>query len=160
MKLAPPPRTALALLLLLAATITPIACADADPTPTPQLISASLLIEPNPAAPQWFDLSASKGVDAYELLAAAVDGNLEADWYPAFRSHFVQSIQSVAPSGPQFWSVFLWNETASDGRGAWEPLPVGADLFSVKNGHIMAWALVEYDPNSPNLPQTLPPPGN
>ncbi len=153
MALASISRSLLIAVLLLTATIAVAACS--EEAPTPELISASLLIE-TPTSAQWFDLSIDKGTDGYELLEAATDGNIEAEWYPAFRSHFVQAIQGVAPQGSEFWSVFVWNETASDGAGAWEPLPIGADLFSVKGGHVMGWALVEYNPDAPQLPQSLP----
>ena len=142
-------------LLLLAATVAVAACS--EDAPTPELISASLLIEADPASPQWYeDLSLNKGVDGYELLEAATGGDIESEWYPEYRSHFVQTILGVAPEGSQYWSVFVWNETAADGAGAWEPLPVGADLFSVKDGHVLGWALVEYDPDNPALPQATP----
>lgn len=123
------------------------------PTATPTLIQASLLIEADESAPTWHrDIEAPKGVDGYELLETAVDGDLEADWFPEFRAHFVKAILGVAPEGAEFWGVFLWNE----GNEAWEPLPVGADLFSVKDGHVMAWALVEYDADAPQLPVNTP----
>ena len=61
-------------------------------------------------------------------------------------------IKGIAPNEGQFWSVFLWNENSLK----WEPLNVGADLFSVKSGHIMAWSLVKYDPANPQTPKQLP----
>lgn len=150
-------RSAIALLLLLAAALAPVACGEDAPAPTPELIGASLLIEADPASSEWFrDLSLEKGVDGYELLEAATGGEVEAEWYPQYRSHFVKAIQGVAPEGADFWGVFVWNETANDGAGAWEPLPIGADLFSVKDGHVMAWALVAYNPDAPQLPQAQP----
>ena len=79
-------------------------------------------------------------------------GNLEADWFPEFRSHFVKAIGGTAPEGAEFWGVFLWNEHSA----GWEPLPVGADLLSVKDGHVIGWALVEFDPDQPQLPVSLP----
>ena len=80
--------------------------------------------------------------DGYELLEIALDGEIESEWFPEYRSHFVKTILTVEPKGAEFWGVFVWNETTS----GWEPLPIGADLFSVKDGHVMAWALVEYNP--------------
>ena len=86
------------------------------------------------------------------LLEAAVEGDLESEYSAQYRSHFVSSILGIAPEGSAYWGVFLWNETA----GAWEPLPVGADLFSVKDGHVMGWALIEYDPDNPRTPTSKP----
>ena len=140
----------LALALLLAAVA--VACdrgADASGTP----VNASLLVEASPDDPRWFrDIEVPEGTDGYELLEIAVDGELESEFYAEFRSHFVESILGVAAEQPQFWAVFVWNE----GNAGWEPLPVGADLFSVKEDHVMAWALVEYDPDTPQLPVATP----
>jgi hypothetical protein len=118
-----------------------------------QSIRASVLVEADPAEPHWVrGFEMPKGTDGYELLEAAVDGELEADWFPEFHSYFVRSIKGIEPQGGEFWGVFVWN----DSTGAWEPLPVGADLFSVKQGHVMAWALVDFDPSSPQVPLTKP----
>ena len=148
---------AAALLLPLAALLLfagfAVRCDSSAPETAPALIKASVLIEADASAPDWRrDVEALKGVDGYELLDLAVDGDLEADWFPEFRAHFIKEILGVAPEGSEFWGVFLWN----DGNGAWEPLPVGADLFSVKDGHVMAWALVEYDAENPQLPSSAP----
>lgn len=150
-------RAGAAALLLLAALLLfagfAVRCGSPAPTATPALIQTSLLIEADESAPTWRrNIEAPKGVDGYELLEMAVDGDLEADWFPEFRAHFVKEILGVAPEGSEFWGVFAWNE----GNAAWEPLPVGADLFSVKDGHVMAWALVEYDADNPQTPVNTP----
>ena len=116
-------------------------------------INASVLVEATADDPQWFrDVAVDKGTDGYELLLAATGGDIEAEWFAEFRSHFVKEILGVAPEGNAFWGIFVWNENTP----GWEPLPVGADLFSVKEGHVMGWALVEFDPDSPQLPVALP----
>lgn len=140
-------------LLLAAALAAAAGCGSPAPEAAPALIEASVLIEADASAPDWRrDIEAPKGVDGYELLEMAVDGDLEADWHPEFRAHFVKEILGAAPEGSEFWGVFIWNE----GNGAWEPLPVGADLFSVKDGHVMAWALVEFDAENPQTPANTP----
>ena len=124
-----------------------------DAAETGQAITATLLVEADSSDPRWTrELEVPKGTDGYEFLDAAVGGEIESDWFPEFRSHFVKSIQGIEPEGAQFWGVFVWNE----GSEGWEPLPVEADLFSVKQGHVMAWALVEYDPDSQQLPVSTP----
>jgi hypothetical protein len=111
------------------------------------------LVEPNAGESTWFrDVSVPKGTDGYELLEAAVEGELVSEWYAEFRAHFVTSVLGNEPEGSEFWAVFVWDE----GTSAWSPLPVGADLYSVKQGHIMGWALVEYDPDSPQVPTGTP----
>ncbi len=157
-------RSALCLLLLIAAAVAVAACNDDPSTPEPIAASvlpivASVLIEADAASPQWFrDVTVPKGIDGYELLKEVAEGDIAADWFPEFRAHFVKEVLGVAPEGSEFWGVFVWNENANDKAGGWEPLPVGADLFSVKDGHIMGWALVEFDPDQPQLPVSLPSP--
>jgi hypothetical protein len=142
----------LLLTLLASLSLVAVACGSEQDLTAPP-ITASVLVESEAGEGTWFrDVSVPKGTDGYELLGAAVDGDLEAEWYAEFRSHFVGSVLGSKPVGSEFWGVFVWNE----GRAAWEPLPVGADLYSVKEGHIMGWALVEYDPDSPQVPTSTP----
>ena len=129
------------------------ACGGGPAATAVPVITASLLVESSPGNPYWArDIAVEQGSNGYELLEAATEGELVAEWYPEFRSHFVQEIRGVAPQGAAFWGVFVWNE---DTLG-WEPLSVGADLFTVEDGHIMAWALVEFVPDSPQLPVNRP----
>ena len=115
-------------------------------------IQASIFID-SPTTPEWVnDISIPKGTDGFELLELSVNNEMISEWYPEYRSHFVKEIKGVAPIGNEYWSVFLWNENSLK----WEPLTVGADLFSVKDGDTMAWALVEFDPDSPQLPSQKP----
>ncbi len=140
-------RALLAIVLLAAAA----ACARVELDAPP--ITVSVLVEPSSGGARWFrDVEVPKGTDGYELLESVTDGELEAEWFPEFRSHFVSGILGVAPEGAQFWGVFVWNET----NAGWEPLPVGADLYSVKDGHVMGWALIEFDPDMPQLPVSTP----
>ena len=130
-----------------------VTAACSGPPAEASTIAASVLVEPSGDAAQWFrDVGVPDGTDGYELLLAATDGQVEAEYFAEFRSHFVETVLGVAPQGQQFWGVFLWN----DQSGAWEPLQYGADWFSVKDGHIMAWALVEYSPDTPQLPASQP----
>ena len=119
-------RAGAAALLLLAALLlsagVAVGCGSSAPAATPALIQASLLIEADESAPTWHrGIEAPKGVDGYELLETAVDGDLEADWFPEFRAHFVKEILGVAPEGSEFWGVFVWNEGIVKGENLLEP---------------------------------------
>jgi hypothetical protein len=129
-----------------------VACgSDVDLSAPP--ITASVLVEVDDADARWFrDVEVPKGTDGYEFLEAAVEGELVAEWYPEFRSHFITAIDGTAAEGSAFWGFFLWNK----GTSGWEPATIGADLLSVKQDHIMAWALVEYDPDNPQIPTSTP----
>jgi len=142
---------ALVFLALLFAAIA-VAC-DSNAGPSAPPITASVLVEVSDGDARWFrDVEVPKGTDGYEFLDAAVEGALVAGWHPEFRSHFVSEIGNVAAEGSAFWGFFLWNE----GTSSWEPATSGADLLSVKQDHIMAWALVEYDPDNPQIPNSQP----
>lgn len=142
---------ALVLPLLLLAVVS-TACGGV-PLDTASVITASVLVEPSAGEAHWYrDMEIPSGTDGYELLAAATGGQVEADYFPEFRSHFVKTVLGIAPEGQQSWAAFLWNEHS----GSWEPLPYGADWLSVKEGHIMGWALVEYSPDTPQLPTSQP----
>ena len=144
-------KSGLALLALLLAAVAVACDSDADSSTPP--ITASVLVEVSDADARWFrDVEVPKGTDGYEFLEAAVDGELVAEWYPEFRSHFVTGIDGVAADGTAFWGFFLWNESTS----GWEPSTIGADLLSVKQDHVMGWTLVEFDPDNPQLPTSTP----
>jgi len=141
----------LAVVALAATALLAAACG--SDAPAVGNITASLLVEDGAGGARWFrDLKVPDGTDGYELLEAAVEGELEATWSAEFQSHFVTGILGDSPEGSAFWGVFVWN----DDRSAWEPLTVGADLFSVEQGRVMGWALIEYDPDNPQLPVSVP----
>ena len=99
-----------------------------------------MLIEPDPDLPQWFrDVEVPQGYDAYQLTELVTGGDLEATWYPSFRSHLVESIRGVKNEGSRFWLVYLWDESNEE----WTLLPVGADWFSLKDGHTLAWSYAD-----------------
>ena len=124
-----------ALALLLALSVLG-ACAGDDPAVQPETIQVSMLIQQEGQDPQWFrDVEVPKGTDAYELTFLVTDGDMQATFYAAFRSHFVEAIFGVEGQGASYWLTWVWSESQS----AWEPLPVGADLYSLKDGHVLAW---------------------
>lgn len=137
--------------LLLGCLLLLAACTRAAPLATPTLaptIRASLLVQLPRGEARWLrDVAVPKGTDAYELTEVATKGEVKAKWYPALRSHFVEAVLGVENQAPYYWLLFLWDE----GQKKWEPVPVGADLLSVKDGHVLAWAYTDtsQDPASP-----------
>ena len=144
-------KSGLALLALLLAAAAGACGSDVDSPALP--ITASVLVEVSDTDARWFrDVEVRKGTDGYEFLEVAVEGELAAEWHPEFRSHFVTGIDGIAAEGAAFWGFFLWNESTS----GWEPSTIGADLLSVKQDHVMGWALVEFDLDNPQLPVSTP----
>jgi hypothetical protein len=96
-----------------------------------------MLIEKNGDEHQWFrDVQVPKGYDAYQLSELVLGEEIESDWFAAYQSHFVKSIMGKANHGNHAWILYLWDGFDQ----AWEPLPVGADWFSLEEGHILAWS--------------------
>ena len=101
----------------------------------------------------WFrDFEVLKGANAYELTEQATEGDLESTYYASFFSHFVESIMGVANEGANYWLIYQWNDSAEQ----WEPLPVGADLFSLKDGHVLAWSYTDTSLEERQLPSVNP----
>ncbi|MEK9659238.1 MAG: hypothetical protein VW450_04755 [Chloroflexota bacterium] len=138
-------------LLVLLAALALAGCGAANPAEG--TVRADVLVEPAPGEGVWHrGVELTGGASAYDLLAAAVGEGLEAEWYAEYKAHFITAIGAVAPEGNAFWAVFTWNA----GTQRWEPLPVGADAHVVSDGEVMGWAVVTYDPETPQLPQTRP----
>jgi len=125
-----------------------------EPAPVETLyIQVSLLVHVNENDVRWFrDVEVPHGTNGYELTEIVTEGNLESTYYPAFFSHFVESLFGIANQNPHFWLTYLWNE----GQQQWEPLPVGADLFSLKNGHFLAWSYTD-NSQQPSRPHSVTP---
>ena len=111
----------------------------ATPTPLPT-IQVSLLVHISEEDERWFrDMEVPQGTDAYGLTELATEGDLNATYYAQYRSHFVQGLFGVENADPRFWLIYRWNES----EAAWEPLPVGADRFSLKEEDVLAWAYAD-----------------
>ena len=116
-------------------------------------IQVSLLIQVSEDDVRWFrDVGVPKGTNAYELTERVTEGDLESTYYAAFFSHFVEALLGVASEGSNYWLTFLWNES----QAQWEPLPVGADLFSLKDGHVLAWSYTDTSQEPSQLPSMTP----
>ena len=131
---------ALGLLAVVGLVLALTACGTREDSAGPATIKVSMLIQSGEQDARWFrDVEVDKGIDAYELTEKVTEGDLEATYSAPYRSHFVGSILGVENENPKFWLIFAWSEP----QEKWEPLPVGADLYSVKDGHILAWYLAD-----------------
>ncbi|MDA1036367.1 MAG: hypothetical protein O3B65_05740 [Chloroflexi bacterium] len=116
-------------------------------------VTGRVLVEADASDARWFDdVSLPEGGNGYELLEAAVEGDLEATFSSEFGSHFVSSILGTKPEGNAFWGLFVWNADVA----GWEPSMVGADQITIEDGYVMGWAIIEFDPDNPQLPTSLP----
>ena len=122
----------------------------ATPLPT---INVSMLIHVSEDDMRWFrDFEVLKGTNAYELTEQVTEGDLESTYYASFFSHWVESIMGVPNEAPYYWLIFQWNGSAEQ----WEPLPVGADLFSLKDGHVLAWSYTDTSLDPQPVPSVVP----
>ena len=150
------PRVAAWASLLIVSLLVAAACTQASPTPTAtpkvETIKVSMLIQSSEKDAQWFrNVEVAKGTDAYELTEKVTQNNLHAPYYAVYRSHFVDAILGVANKNPNFWLIYDWSESEKK----WEPLPVGADLYSLKDGHVLAWYYADTT-NKGALPTATP----
>ena len=131
-----------AFLVALLATPVLAACGGADApegTPVPTF-TVSLLVHLNEDDERWFrDVEVSKGTNAYEFTELVTEGDMDATWYPAYRTHFVDAIMGLKNANPNFWLIYQWSES----QGQWEPLSVGADRFSLMDDDVLAWAYAD-----------------
>ena len=131
------------LLPVLILSVTLAACTDQQPAPAPtatpqpvETVQVNLLIAVEDGDDRWYrNFEVPQGTDAYQLTQMVTGGNMEATYYPEYRAHFVESVAGVAGQGSNYWIIWLW----SDFNDKWEVLPVGADFFSLKEGHTLAW---------------------
>ena len=112
-------------------------------------INVSVLIHGSSDDFRWFrDVETTEGSNAYELTKTVVQGDLESTYYASLFSHLVESIFGKRNEDPNYWTIFLWD----DNQKQWAPLPLGADLFSLKNGHVIGWVYTEYGQEVLGLP--------
>ena len=143
------------LLAVFAVSAVVVGCAqDESPATTPvPTIQVSLLIHVSEDDVRWFRyFEVVKGTNAYELTEQATEGELESTHYAAFFSHWVDSIMGVPNEAPNYWLIFQWNGSTDQ----WEPLPVGADLFSLKDGHVLAWSYTDTSLDPQPVPSVTP----
>ena len=113
------------------------------------MINVSVLIHESTDDFQWFrNVETTEGSNAYELTKTVVQGDLESTYYASMFSHLVESIFGKRNEDPNYWIIFLWD----DNQHKWAPLPLGADLFSLKDGHVIGWVYTEYGQEALGLP--------
>ena len=111
-------------------------CGDGDDASQTETIRVSMLIQVDENDARWFrDVEVPKGTDGYELTEKVTEGDLKSTYYSSFRSHLVEGLLGTDNSDSKYWIIYGWSESQSK----WEPLPVGADLYSLKDGHVLAW---------------------
>ncbi len=85
------------------------------------------------------------GWNAYTYTVVALNGSVQATWYPSFQEHFVVGLVGVSATGSNAW--FVWNYTG----GRWLALSTGSNGLQLHNGTSFAWTLCGYDQNfNPN----------
>jgi hypothetical protein len=105
-------------------------------TPQATTLAATMLIQANSDDVQWFrNIEMPIGSTAWELTRAVAKDRLEATYYGAFGSHFVDSLFGMKNKDPYFWLFFQWNGTSK----AWEPVMVGADNLTLLDEMVLAW---------------------
>lgn len=142
----------LGLLTVIGLVLALTACGAKEKAAEPTTIKVSMLIQSSAQDAKWFrNVEVKKGTDAYELTEVVTQGNLKATYSALYRSHFVEAILGVENKNPKFWLIYAWSEP----QKKWEPMPVGADLYSLKDGHILAWYYADTT-NEGALPTATP----
>jgi len=126
---------------------------EAPNSTTVSTIHVTVLIQLSEDDMRWFrDVEIPNGTNAYEIAERVTEGDLESTYYTAFFSHFVEAMLGVTNEGASYWLTFLWNAN----QDQWEPLTVGADLFFLEEGHVLAWAYRDTSVGSNQLPSVTP----
>jgi hypothetical protein len=115
-------------------------------------IKVTMLIEMDEKDARWFrDIEVPKGMNGYELTEKVTDGHLQSTYYPSLRAHFVQGLLGKGNGDNKYWAIYIWSES----ENKWEPIPVGVDLYSLKDGHVLGWYQVPAD-RSDRAPSATP----
>ena len=103
-------------------------------------VQASVLVEFTQEEYQWFrNIPVHQPIDAYALTESVTEGHLTATYYPTLRSHMINSLLGREANSIYYWALWRWNTNVD----AWELIPVGADLFIIKNTEVHAWKLTD-----------------
>ncbi len=108
--------------------------------------SVNLRLDFGNGTKRWYNGTAIQpGWNAYIVTLLAMNGKVQATWYPSYGEHFVTAIGGVQnnPRASQGWLLWTWNSTAR-----WKQTSVGPDLLPMYNGSVFAWTFCAYDPNT------------
>lgn len=107
------------------------------------LIRASVLFDFGNGTRRWYnETQIEPGWNLYIATVIMMNGNVNAQWYPQFGSHFVTGIAGVTNTKTNFWYIWAYNKTTS-----WQLAQVGADQLKMYNGSIYAWTFCAADQN-------------
>ncbi len=127
-------------------TQSPAPAVGAAPCPTVNVscISVNTLINYGNTTAVWHNKSdVPASWNFYELTSHIA--NVTATYYgPPLNEHLVTGIDGVQQSGASSWRLWVFCQS----RTSWVFSQVGADLVSLRNRSILAWAF-ESDPNQP-----------
>lgn len=125
-----------------------VGCGTDQTTPEISTISVSMVIHASAKDTRWFrNVSVPKGTDAFDLTEKVTEGDIQAKYYAAYRSHLVEALLGIKNQTPDYWRIYVWSES----QNKWEPIPVGADLYSLKDGHVLAWYYGGPDDDVPSV---------
>jgi hypothetical protein len=108
--------------------------------------SVNVLFEYGNGTRRWFNETVVQpGWNAYVVTLVAVNGRMQATWYPTYGEHLITGLVGVQdePTANRAW--FLWTWGSIHG---WQATSVGADQIPALNGTIFAWTYCPYDPST------------
>jgi hypothetical protein len=80
------------------------------------------------------------GWNAYNVTIHLAGVRLNSTYYASFREHFIQSINGVGTNHSGIWANYYWFLwTYDQSHRAWAKASVGPDLYSMKDGDLIAW---------------------
>ena len=116
-------------------------------------IYVSVLIQFEEGKSEWYaDVEIDEGFNAYQLIDYLSKGDLISTYHDKFLAHFIESIFGIPNQDSYYWLAFLWNSTLEK----WELLSVGADLFVLKGGEVLAWSYTDTNKTPISLPISPP----
>lgn len=104
-------------------------------------ITANVLFYFGNGTRRWYNnTQVQPGWSLYIATVVIMNGNVKAQWYPQYQSHFVTGIGGVSNARSNYWFLWTYNKTAS-----WQLAQVGADQLNVYNGSVYAWTFCGAD---------------
>jgi hypothetical protein len=109
----------------------------------------NVLVDYGNGTRHWYnDTKIQPGWNGYVATLVAMDGNVQAAWYPQYGEHFVTGVGGVPDTQSRFWFLLTYDVTTS-----WQVAQSGVDQIPVFNGTVFAWAFcpenASYGPTCP-----------